>query len=113
MFGKNIEKSKVEIRARVEHNLSNVFKNFYIAIWSCMKLEDVLEVLPMLMLKKFVDEFVFIWGCEQCSKTFGQIIMGSYYSIKNLKHVYYACCGLPYGIDDQTLLINDKPSKTL
>jgi hypothetical protein len=27
--------------------------------------------------------------------------------------VYYACCGLPYGIDDQTLLINDKPSKTL
>ncbi len=53
MFGRNIEKSKVEIRARVEHNLSNVFKNFYIAIWSCMKLEDVLEVLPMLMLKIF------------------------------------------------------------
>jgi hypothetical protein len=110
MFGRNIDKSKIEIRVGVEHNLSNVFKNFYIAIWSCMKLEDVLEVLPILML---VDEFVFIWGCEQCWKTFGQIIMGSYYCIKDLKRVYYACCGLPYGIDDQTLLINDKPSKTL
>jgi hypothetical protein len=25
----------------------------------------------MLIPKYFLDQFVFIWGCEQCSKTFG------------------------------------------
>jgi hypothetical protein len=60
MFGRNIDKSKVEIRAGVEHFFPNVFKKFKIVIWSCMKLEDVLDVLPMLMLEKFVDEFAFI-----------------------------------------------------
>jgi hypothetical protein len=113
VFGKNIDKNKVEVRVGVEHFLSNVLKKFYIAICSCMKLEDVLEVLMMLMLEKFVDEFVFIWGCEQCSNFFGQIILGSYYYIKDLKHVYYACCGLAYGMEDQTLLIDDKPNKVL
>jgi hypothetical protein len=43
-----------------------------------MKLEDVLEVFPMLMLEN-----------------------------------YYGCCGLPYGKEYQTLLINDEPSKVL
>jgi hypothetical protein len=42
----------------------NVIKKFNVAIWSCMKLEDVLKVLPLLMLKKFLDQFIFIWGCE-------------------------------------------------
>ncbi len=113
VFGRNINKSNVEVKIRVEHFVSNVFKKFYIAIWSCMKLEDVLEIFPMLMLKKFMDEFVFIWGHEQCSKTFSQITPRSYYYIKDFKHVYYAYCGLPYGMEDQTLLIDDEPSKVL
>jgi hypothetical protein len=113
MFGRNIDTSNVEVRAGVEHFLSNAFKRIYIIIWSYMKLEDVLEVLPMLMLKKFLNEFIFIWGHEQCSKTFGENIVGSYYYTKYLKHVYYACCGLPYWMKDQTLLIDDKPSKPL
>jgi len=30
-----------------------------------------------------------------------------------LKLVYYACHGLSYGLEDQTLLINNEPYKTL
>jgi len=45
----------------------------------CMKLKDVMEVLPMFMLENFVDRFVFIWGCEQCSKTTNQISPESHY----------------------------------
>jgi hypothetical protein len=78
-----------------------------------MKLEDVLEVLPMLMLEKFLNEFIFIWEHEQCSKISGEITFGSYYYIKDLKRVYYAYCGLPYWMEDQTLLIDDKLSETL
>ncbi len=73
VFGRNIDRNKVEVRAEVENFLSIALKYFYIAIWSCMKLEDMLEVLPMLIPKIFLEWFVFIWGCEQCSKTFGQI----------------------------------------
>jgi len=102
MFGKNIDISKVEIRAGVEHFLSNAFKRFYIVIWYYMKLEDVLEVLPMLMPEKFLNEFIFIWGHEQCSKTSYEITLVSYYYIKDLKCVYYACRGLPYWMEDQT-----------
>jgi hypothetical protein len=29
----------------------------------------------------------------------------------HLKRVYYACPGLPYGKEDQTLLIDDEPTK--
>ncbi len=58
LFGRNIDKSKVEVK----HFLVHTFEIFYIAIWSCMKLEDVLEVLLMLILDSFVDQFVFIWG---------------------------------------------------
>jgi len=36
-----------------------------------------------------------------------------YYYIKDLKHMYYACCGLLYGKEDQTLLIDDEPNKVL
>ncbi len=97
MFGRIIDKSKVEVRVGVEQFLSNVLKELYIAIWSYMKLEDVLEVLPMLMPKKFVNEFVFIWEHEQCLKTFGQITPGSYYYIKDLKRVYYLAMGYHMG----------------
>jgi hypothetical protein len=65
----------------------------------------------MLMLEKFLDWFVFIWAHEQCSKTFSIISPGSYYYLKDLKHVYYVCCSLPYGKEDQTLLIDNELSK--
>jgi hypothetical protein len=49
MFVRNIDKSKVKVRVGIKHFLSHALENFYITIWSCMKLEDVLEVLPMLI----------------------------------------------------------------
>jgi hypothetical protein len=110
---KNVDKTKVEIKVGVENFLNKAFQKFHIAIWFCMKLEDVLEVLPMLMPESFLNWFVFIWGCEQCSKTFIEISLGSYYYLKDLKLVYYACCEKNYGKEDQTLLINDEPSKAL
>ncbi len=91
MFGKYVDKTKVEVRAGVENFLSKAFQKFHIAIWSCMKLDDVLEVLSMLMPKSFLDWFVFIWGCKQCSKTSSETSLESHYYLKDLKHVYYAC----------------------
>ncbi len=113
VFGKNVDKTKMEIRVGVENFLSNAFQMFHIAIWSCMKFEDVLEVLPMLMPKSFLDQFVFIWGREQCSKTSSEISLGSHYYLKDLKRVYYACHGKDYGKEDQTWLIDDEPNKLL
>ncbi len=112
-FGKNVDKAKVEIKVGVEDFLVKAFEKFYIAIWSCMKLEDVMEVLPMLMPKNFMDRFAFIWGREQRSKMVGQISLGSHYYLKDLKHIYYGCRGLPYGTKDQTLLIDDEGVCTL
>jgi hypothetical protein len=103
VFGKKIDMSKMEVEIRMQHFLSQTFKYFYIVIWSCMKLEDVLKVLPMLMPEYFLERSVFIWGCEQCSKMFGQIPPRSHYYLKHLKWVYYACLGLPHGKEDQTL----------
>jgi hypothetical protein len=103
----------MEDKARVKFFLAMAFQKNYIAIWSCMKLENVLEVLPMFMFKNFLNQFVFIWGCEQCSKMFGEISLESHYYIKDLKCMHYACHGLPYGKEDQTLLINDEPSRAL
>jgi hypothetical protein len=64
VFGRNVDKAKMEVKARVEDFLAKAFEKFYVTIWSCMKFEDVLEVLPMFMPENFVDWFVFIWGCE-------------------------------------------------
>jgi hypothetical protein len=64
VFGRNIDKNKVEVRAGMKHFLTHAFEKIYIAIWFCMKLEDVLEVLLMLIPHMFVDYFVFIWGHE-------------------------------------------------
>jgi hypothetical protein len=61
----------LEIRVKVQDFLSQAFEHFYIVIWSCMLLEDVSEILPLLMPKTFVDQFVFVWGCEQCTTTMG------------------------------------------
>jgi hypothetical protein len=55
MFGRNVDKAKVEVKAGVEDFLAKAFEKNYIVIWSCMKLEDVLMVLPMLMPENFVD----------------------------------------------------------
>jgi hypothetical protein len=60
VFKRNVNKAKVEVRARVEDFLAKAFEKFYVAIWSCMKLKDVLEVLPMLMVEIFMDWFIFI-----------------------------------------------------
>ncbi len=38
IFGKNIDKRKVEVKARIKNFLSNAFNCFYIAIQFCMKL---------------------------------------------------------------------------
>jgi hypothetical protein len=98
--GRNIDRSKVEVKKGVEHFVFQAFKYFYIAIWSCMKLEDVLEVLPMLILEIFLERFVFIWGREQCSNRFSQISPVSYYYLKDLKRMYYNCRGLLYSKED-------------
>ncbi len=76
--------SKVEMKVGVEHFLFKVFNYFYIVIWFCMKLEDVLEVLPMLIPKNLLD-LVFIWGCGQCSKMSSEISPESHYYLKDLK----------------------------
>jgi hypothetical protein len=55
MFGRNVDKAKMEVRAKVWDSLVKAFEKFYVTIWSCMKLEDVLEVLPMHMLENFMD----------------------------------------------------------
>jgi hypothetical protein len=55
VFGRNIDKSKVEVKARVKYFLFNAFNYFYIPIWSCMKLEDVLEVFPMFIPENFLS----------------------------------------------------------
>jgi hypothetical protein len=67
-----------------------------IAIWSCMLLENVMHVLHLLVPQTFVDQFVFIWGCEQCTKTFGQLTTRTYYYLKDLNHVHFACRGYPW-----------------
>jgi len=113
VFGRNANKTKVEVRVGVDNFFAKAFKSFYITIWSCMKFKHVLEALPMLMLNNFVDCFVFIWEHEECSKMSNEISFGSHYYLKDLKCVYYGCHMLPYGKADQTLLIDDEPNKAL
>jgi hypothetical protein len=60
MFGRNVNKTKVKVRVRVGNFLAKAFEKFYVTIWSCMKLEDVLKAFPMLMPNNFVDFFVSI-----------------------------------------------------
>jgi len=45
-------KWKLELEWRIF--FVKTFQRFHITIWSCMKLEDVLEVLPMLMPESFL-----------------------------------------------------------
>jgi hypothetical protein len=43
-----------------------------------MKLEDVVEVFPMLMPEILLDSFIFIWGREQCFKMSSEIFPKSH-----------------------------------
>jgi hypothetical protein len=63
------KKFDLEICVGVQHFLSQAFEYFYIVIWLCMSLEDVLEILPLLMPKTFINQFVFVWGHGQCIGT--------------------------------------------
>jgi hypothetical protein len=76
-----------------------------------MLLEDVLEILPLLMPKILINQFVFVWGHEQCTATTGQLERSIYYYLKDLDRIHLACKGLPYGNRGQTLFIDDEPSK--
>jgi hypothetical protein len=78
-----------------------------------MLLEDVLEILPLLMPKTLVNQFVFIWGREQCTTTMGQLTHLFYYYLKDLDLVHLVCRGLPHGDMDQTFFIDDELSKAL
>jgi hypothetical protein len=50
----------LEIHARVQDFLAQAFEHFYIAIWLCMLLENVFEILPLLMPKTLINQFVFV-----------------------------------------------------
>jgi hypothetical protein len=110
---KNLDISKLEICARVHDFLFQAFEQFYIVIWLCMLLKDVLEILPSLMPKTFSDQFVFVRGCEQCTTIIGQFTCSIYYYLKDLDWVHFAWRGLPYGDKDQTLFVDDELSKAL
>jgi hypothetical protein len=66
-----------------------------------MLLEDVFEILLLLMPKTLIDQFVFVWGHEQCTTMMGQCTHSSYYYLKDLDQVHFACRGLPFGDKDQ------------
>jgi hypothetical protein len=57
---KNLNVSKLEIHVGVQDFLSRAFEHFYIVIWSCMLLKDVFEILPLLMPKILINQFVFV-----------------------------------------------------
>ncbi len=38
-----------------------------------MLLENVFEIIPLLMPKTVVNQFMFLWGHEQCIATMGQL----------------------------------------
>jgi hypothetical protein len=76
-----------------------------------MLFKDVFEILPLLMHKNLIDQFVFVWGCQQCITTMSQFTRLVYYYLKDLDRAQFACKGLPYVDKDQTLFIDDEPSK--
>jgi hypothetical protein len=65
------------------------------------------------MPKTLVDQFVFVWGHEQCIIIMNQLTRSIYYYLKGLDQVHLACKGLFYGDRDQTLFIDDGPGKAL
>jgi hypothetical protein len=55
LCGSNVNKAKMEVRMEWKIFLRRHLKKKYVAIWSCMKIEDVLKVFSLLMPKTFVD----------------------------------------------------------
>jgi hypothetical protein len=78
-----------------------------------MLLKDVFKILPLLMPKTLVDQFVFIWGHEQCTTITNHLTSSIYYYLKDLDQVHLACRGLLYGDRDPTLFIDDELNKAL
>ncbi len=87
MRGNNIDINKLEVRDGVQHFFFKCSKK-KITIWSCMLLEDVIQVCCLLLPQVFVNQFVFIWGHKQCTKTLCQFIVGTNYYFKDLNNVY-------------------------
>jgi hypothetical protein len=78
-----------------------------------MLLKNILQILPLLMPKSLVDQFVFVWGHEQCTTITNMFTHLVYYYLKDLDQVHLACRGLPYGDKDETLVIDKEPNKAL
>ncbi len=57
---KNLNVFRLEIRVKVEDFLTQAFEHFHIVIWLCMLLENVFQILPLLMPKTLIDQFVFV-----------------------------------------------------
>jgi hypothetical protein len=76
VFGRNIDGSNVEVRIKVEHFLPTTFNYFYMGNGSCMKLEDVLEVFQMLMLEKFLDQFILFEDLNNAHKILDKLHPG-------------------------------------
>jgi hypothetical protein len=78
----NIDICKLESRVGVQHVFFLAFKKSHVAIWSYMLLEDVMQIFPLLVLQRFVDQFVLICGCEQCTRTLGQFTIRTHIILK-------------------------------
>jgi hypothetical protein len=70
----NIDINKVKAKARVQHFYFKYSKKVILQFGLYMLLKDVMQVFLLLIPQIFIDQFVFIWGCEQCARTFGQLI---------------------------------------
>ncbi len=81
---KSLDISKLEIHVRVHDFIFRTFEHFYIIIWLCILLENVLEKLPLLMPKTLVNQFVFVQGRDQCIIIMGQFTHSVYYYLKDL-----------------------------
>ncbi len=75
MWREYIDNNKLETKVGVQHFLAQAFKRFYIVVWPYMLIEDVMEIFILLLLQDFIDQFVFIWGREQCSMTLSQFTL--------------------------------------
>ncbi len=90
------------------------FKEFQIAIWFGMLLEDIQELLPLIMPRQFICKFVFVWVKERCSQMLGRITPTLIYYLKDLNITYLEFYSMfHHHIEDHVLLINDKPNKAI
>ncbi len=69
-------------------------KNNFIANWSSMLLEDVMELLSTLMPQIFVD---FLFSLEDMNNSPCQLNIKTHYYLTYLRSMYFACQKLPCG----------------